>query len=117
MPVAKADKEFVSYLLELMQSIGPVTARRMFGGHGIFLDGLMFGLVSGGELYLKTDKESEGEFVDKGLQPFVYCKKGKPFKIAYYQAPAEALEDRAEMNLWGNKAYASALKAAALKKT
>lgn len=35
--------------------------------------------------------------------------------MSYYQAPEEALEDSEEMNLWGNKAYAVALKAAARK--
>ena len=46
MPASSEEKEFVSYLVELMQSIGPVNARPMFGGFGIFLDKLMFGLVA-----------------------------------------------------------------------
>ena len=46
MPTSDVDKEFVSYVVELMQSIGPVRAKGMFGGHGIFLEELMFGLVA-----------------------------------------------------------------------
>ncbi len=42
---ADAQREFVDYLLDLMRTIGPVSARPMFGGYGIFLDGLMFALV------------------------------------------------------------------------
>ena len=36
--------------------------------------------------------------------------------MSYYQAPEEALEDGEEMNLWANKAYGVALKAAAKKR-
>lgn len=115
MPVSSAEKEFVSYVVELMQSIGPVYAKGMFGGHGIFLDGLMFGLVADSVLYLKTDKETEADFTDKGLEAFTYNKQGKDFKMSYYQAPEEALEDSDEMNYWANKAYDTALRAVSKK--
>ena len=116
MPISKVEKEFVAYVVELMQSIGPVRAKGMFGGHGIFLDELMFGLVADSTLYLKADKETESEFKEKGLEAFTYNKKGKAFKMSYYQAPEEALEDSEEMNSWANKAYSVALRAAAKKR-
>ena len=59
MTTSAEEKEFVSYLVELMQSIGPVRAQAMFGGHGIFLGQLMFGLVTDSVLYLKVDKENQ----------------------------------------------------------
>ena len=40
---------------ELFASFGPVTLRRMFGGAGIFSQGLMFGLVFDKAIYLKAD--------------------------------------------------------------
>jgi DNA transformation protein len=101
---------------ELMQSLGPVRAKRMFGGHGIFIDDLMFGLVADSTLYLKVDKESETEFRKKGLEAFSYNKKGKEVSLSYFQAPEEALEDGEEMNIWGNKAYSAALRSASRKK-
>ena len=115
MPVSQEEKEFVTYVVDLMQSIGPVRAKGMFGGHGIFLEGLMFGLIADSVLYLKVDKETEIEFTARGLEAFTYNKKGKEFKMSYYQAPEEALEDDEEMNLWANKAYGAALKAASKK--
>ena len=115
MPASKKEKEFVTYVLELMQSIGPVSARSMFGGHGIFLDGIMFGLVADSVLYLKVDKETESEFKSKGLEAFTYNKKGKEYMMSYYQAPEEVLEDSEEMSSWANKAYGAALKAASKK--
>ncbi len=110
MPTSKADKEFAEYVVELMQSVGPVTVKGMFGGHGVFLDGLMFGLIADRELYLKVDKGSENDFISEGLEAFTYSKQGKPFKMSYYQAPEAALEDADEMNIWANKAYEAALR-------
>lgn len=112
MPISNIEKEFVTYVVDLMQSIGPVQARYMFGGHGIFLDNLMFGLIVNATLYLKVDNETRDEFVDKGLQPFTYIKKGKEYTMSYYQAPEETLEDSEEMTLWTNKAFSAALRAA-----
>ncbi len=120
-PASKLEKEFVSYVVDLMQSIGPVRAKAMFGGHGVFLDELMFALVADNILYLKVDKETETEFKDRGLDAFAYQKKGKEtsykaIKMSYYQVPEEALEDSEEMNLWANKAYSVALRAASKKR-
>ena len=98
-----------------MQTVGPVSAKAMFGGFGIFLDGLMFALIADSVLYLKIDKETENDFTARGLEPFTYSKKGKEFKMSYYQAPDEVLEDHDEMNLWASKAYSAALRAASKK--
>jgi DNA transformation protein len=116
MTISKDEKEFVTYVVDLMQSIGPISAKSMFGGHGIFLDGLMFGLVADSILYLKVDKETENEFKAKGLEAFTYNKKGKEFHMSYYQVPEEALEDADEMKSWANKAYGAALRAASKKR-
>ena len=110
------ENAFVSYVLELMQSIGPVRAKHMFGGHGIFLDDLMFALIADEILYLKADKETENEFKAKGLDAFTYNKKDKTLSLSYFQAPEEALEDIDEMKMWANKAYSSALRAASKKR-
>lgn len=108
-------QDFVSHVVDLLQSLGPVTARRMFGGHGLFLDGLMFALIANNELYFKADDENRGQFTGQGLQPFNYNKQGKVMSLSYYQAPEEALEDTQVMNSWGNLGFASALRAAAAK--
>jgi len=116
MTTSKKEKEFVSYVVELMQSIGPVYSKGMFGGHGIFLEGLMFALVADNVLYLKTDKQTEDDFISKKLEQFSYAKKDEIFKMNYYQAPDEALEDADEMNAWANAAYAVAIRATTKKK-
>jgi DNA transformation protein len=115
MPSSPEEKEFVFYVVDLMQSIGPVSAKFMFGGYGIFLEGLMFGLVADNVFYLKVDKETENEFKSKGLKKFTYKKQGKEFKMSYYQAPEEALEDGEEMSFWAAKAYSAARRVASKK--
>jgi len=116
MPTSAKEKEFVSYVVELMQPIGAVSAKRMFGGYGIFLEGLMFALVADSTLYLKADSETESEFEERGLERFKYNKKGKEYSMSYYCAPEEALEDMDEMNDWARRSFDAALRAAARKR-
>lgn len=115
MAVRTEQQDFVNHVVDLLQSLGPVTAKRMFGGHGVFLDGLMFALIANNELYFKADDESRAKFADRGLRPFSYNKQGKVMSLSYYQAPEETLEDMQEMTCWGNIGFACALRAAAAK--
>ena len=87
------EKEFVQDLIDRLQVIGPVYWKRMFGCHGVFLQGLMFGLIFENTLYLKVDADSRGYYTKRGLEPFSYERQGKILSLNYYQAPAEALED------------------------
>lgn len=116
MSPSKTEKEYAIYIVDLMQSIGPVSAKAMFGGFGVFLNGLMFGLIADNVLYLKIDQETENDFKAKGLEPFTYNKKGKEFKMSYYQAPEEIFDDSDKMNVWAVKAYNTALRAASKKR-
>ena len=117
MPITHEEKEFAAYVVELLQDIGPVNSRRMFGGFGIFLDGLMFGLIAENVLYLKVDDENRADFEELGMQPFTYDKQGQKMNLSYYQIPDEAMDSMEVMSHWGNKGFAAALRAAARKKT
>jgi len=108
--------EFVEYLLELLEPFGPVKAKAMFGGFGIYRHDLMFGLVAKDTLYLKVDENTRSEFESKGLGPFVYKMKGKEFSMSYYQAPDESLENSEEMAHWAEKAYDAAVRASRRKR-
>jgi len=48
-------KDFVAHVLEMMRPVGSASARAMFGGHGVYLEGLIVGIVDDDVLYLKTD--------------------------------------------------------------
>jgi DNA transformation protein len=102
--------EFVAYLQEVFREFGSISSRRMFGGYGIFYDGVMIGLVAGDMLYLKVDLESEAIFQERGLPQFKYSKGSKMVGMSFYLAPEEALDDPMEMQEWANLAYGAALR-------
>jgi DNA transformation protein and related proteins len=104
--------EYLDFIKEQFSGFGPVTVRRMFGGAGIFSDGLMFALIADEMLYLKADDVSKGEFEVLSLPPFTYAAKGeKKMVMSYWRAPEACLDDRDEMTLWARKAFAAALRA------
>jgi DNA transformation protein len=53
-----AKAEFANHIVDLLDAFGAVEAKRMFGGFGIFHQGLIIGLVADGSLYLKADSQS-----------------------------------------------------------
>ncbi len=109
--------EFVDETIDRLQLIGPARARRMFGGHGIFLDGRMFALIADNELYLKADADSQHWFEAEGLPRFSYRKAdGKEFSMSYYLAPESFFEDNDDTRLWAQRAFDAALRAPAPKR-
>ena len=106
----KPHDEFIDYLLELMQPLGSVSAKAMFGGYGIYIDDLMFALVADDVLYLKTDSGNLADFEQHGLKPFSYQRNGKTYSMSYSEAPAEVLDDADAMHLWASSAIDAALK-------
>ena len=102
--------EFTAHLAELFEEFGPVTVRRMFGGHGIFRDGVMFGLVADDALYLKADDRNRAMFESCGLPRFEYAKQGKRITVSYYLAPGEAMDDPRTLAEWARPAFEAALR-------
>jgi DNA transformation protein len=102
--------EYLDFLKEAFAEFGEVSSRRMFGGYGIYYDGVMIGLVGSDVLYLKVDSESVHRFTEHGLAQFMYPKGEKMVGMSYYLAPEEALEDPSEMREWAQLAYDAALR-------
>ena len=69
----------------LFEPFGPVTVRRMFGGAGIYADGLCFAIASRGEVYVKADAETQAVFAAAGSEPFVYEMQGKPKAMGFWR--------------------------------
>ena len=101
---------FVDFVLESLQPLGGVSARRMFGGWGIYKDGVMFALIAYDQLYLKVDVGNRPEFEARGLQPFTYSGKGRPIETSYREAPSEGFDDPEILCDWAREAYAAALR-------
>ena len=101
---------FTEHLHEVLGAFGAIRTRRMFGGHGVWHQGLMIGLVAGDTLYLKVDEQTRGRFEAQGSGPFEYARKGKTVALSYYRAPEEMLESPDEAVAWARLAYAAALR-------
>ncbi|MCE8015458.1 TfoX/Sxy family protein [Halomonas sp. MCCC 1A17488] len=108
--------EYTDSLRDVFELFGPIAARRMFGGHGIYHDGLMFALVADETLYLKVDEYNLGDFERAGLEPFGYDKGGRFVRLSYYQAPEELFEDRELAAAWARRSFEAALRAQAGKR-
>lgn len=112
----KAVSEFVANLNEVFVLLGPIEAKRMFGGYGIYHDGLMFALVVDDVLYLKADEKSASCFVKLGLPRFEYEKNGTKMSMSYYSAPEDVFDDPEQAKAWADRAYDAALRANKTKK-
>ena len=107
---------FRDFLEEQLAPIGGVTIRSMFGGLGVFRDGVMFGLVADDTLYFRVDDGNQSDFESEGSEPFTYVGKGKPMTMSYWRAPERLLDDPDEFASWAEKAIAAANRVAAAKK-
>ncbi|WP_411823815.1 TfoX/Sxy family protein [Leptospira sp. 'Mane'] len=102
---------FVEETLEKLSILGNVTARAMFGGHGLYLDGVIFGLVVEDVLYLKVDDQTISKFQAAGGKPFTYDgKEGKPAVMSYWTFPSEVWESPEDLKEWGEIAYQAAVR-------
>ena len=115
------DPEFIR---ELFTPFRPVTVRRMFGGAGIFCEGLMFALVFDGAIYLKVDETSIPEFERENSRPFVYTRAKSAGRVgraslSYWRLPDRLYDDPDELAVWAGRAFSIAArkKAAARAKT
>ena len=113
MPSARS--ELVEHCIELLGSIGACTSRRMFGGHGFYIDGLFVALIAYERLFLKTDARSRPQFEAAGCEPFVFVKEGESISTSYFSAPEQAMESPALMQPWARLALEAALRARAAK--
>ncbi len=107
-------RDFIEHVLELLRPGGGVAARAMFGGHGLYVDGMIIGLVVDDVLYFKTDDASRARFSERALEPFVFRKRktGESVATGYYRPPEEALDSPDAMREWQRLAMGAALRAA-----
>ena len=108
---------FGEFLQDELRPLGQVTVRRMFGGAGVYCDGLMFGLVADDTLYFRVDDGNRGAFEAEGLAPFTYDGKGRTVVLPYWRVPERLFDEPEEMVAWARAALAAARRVAAKKKS
>lgn len=100
-------ESYLEYVMERLEQLGTVTARKMFGGVGLYFDSTFFALIDDDTLYFKVDEQNEGDFQALGMEPF------RPFgsdsySMRYYAVPGDVLEDDSELHRWARGAIAAA---------
>jgi DNA transformation protein len=103
--------DFANYCSELLSSVGKVEGKRMFGGHGLYVDGVFVAIIAGETLYLKADEQTHSRFSQAGCTRFEYTARGKQHAANYWSAPPEAMDSPALMEPWARLALEAALRA------
>jgi DNA transformation protein len=93
---------FEGRMLDRLSELGETTSRPMFGGHGIYWNDVIFGILFRGQLYLKVDEESKGEYLARGMGPF--RPNERQTLKSYYEVPPEVLADREALLSWAGEA-------------
>lgn len=105
-------KEFSAYLEEMFQVLPGSSARRMFGGVGVFRHGLMYALsLDDGRICLKADEKTIPDFEAEGCEPWQYERNGKVMDMGYWQMPERLADDPDELKTWAEKAFDVAIRA------
>ncbi len=102
-------QDYVDYILGQLALFGDVQAKKMFGGIGLFHNGLMFGMIGDDTFRLKVDDSNIGDYESRGMQQFSSGtkKKGMP----YWEVPAEVIEDPETLKDWADRSYQAAVNA------
>lgn len=99
-----------AYLQDLFADFGPVATRAMFGGLGLYRDGVIFGIVVDDAVYLKVDALTQPAFEAAGCAPFVYAMPGRTVAMSYWSVPVEAMDAPQAMLPWARRAHEAALR-------
>ena len=113
--MGSARNEFVDHCLELLGPLGAARSRRMFGGHGLYVDDVFIGIVGAERLYLKVDAQTRPQFEAAGCTAFAFGADRRSVVNGYFSAPDEAIESPPLMQPWARLALAAALRARAAK--
>src|SRR5690242_13388021 len=105
MPVSS---DYLSYVLEQLAGLPRVTSRRMFGGIGLYSDGLFFGLIDNDTLFFKVNDSNREDYVARNMAAFRPFPDKPDLSMSYFTVPADALEDRDELAAWARKSIAVA---------
>lgn len=92
---------FADFLHDAFAEFGPITIRKMFGGAGVYHDGIMFGLIADDVLYLKADEAVAARFRAQGMEQFIFTPaSGKTIAMSYWQVPDHLFDDPEQLARW-----------------
>ncbi len=111
------DPDFGEWVREHFAALGPLEIKRMFGGAGVYANGLIFALLDDGVVWLKADEVNAPLLEDAGSRQFTYpTKDGAVMAMAYWALPESALDDPDEAADWARKSIDVAFRKASVRK-
>ena len=110
MPVSS---DYLAYVLEQLAGLAGLSARRMFGGVGLYCEELFFALLDNDTLYLRVNDDNRADYTARGMSQFRPYADRPELSMSYYEAPADVLEDPAQLVSWARRSVAVAMAAAA----
>jgi DNA transformation protein len=109
--------QYLAYVLEQLERLGSLRPNRMFGGVGLYADGLFFGLIDDDTLFFKTGERNIAAFRERNMPRFMPFPEKTNLALGYHQVPADVIEDAETLVSWAREAVAVALTAKAAKAT
>jgi DNA transformation protein len=93
---------FKAFVFDQLIGLPSVTCRAMFGGHGLYQNGVFFGIIHRGRLYFKTDEASRARYLARGMKPFRPT--AKQTLKTYFEVPVDIIEDADQLAEWARQA-------------
>jgi DNA transformation protein and related proteins len=108
---------FSDYVLELLAGLGRVETKRMFGGAGLYRDGVMFGILDDDAVFFRVDDALQAEMQAQGSVAWVYSMKpdGSIRSMGYWRMPETAADDPDEAVALARRSYTAAIARKALR--
>jgi DNA transformation protein len=103
--------DYLQYVLDQLAPLGDVSARRMFGGAGLYCDEFFFGLIADDTLYLRVDDSNRDDYSARGAAAFRPYADRPHLSMSYFEAPAEVLDDARQLIEWARRSVAVAQRA------
>ncbi|MDF3018790.1 MAG: competence protein TfoX [Steroidobacteraceae bacterium] len=107
--------QYLAYVLEQLAGLPAVRPNRMFGGIGLYSDGLFFGLIDDDTLYFKTSDANIEAYRSRNMPKFMPFPDRTGAVMGYHQVPADIIEDAESLVEWARRSVAVALTAQAAK--
>lgn len=101
--------QYLAYILEQLEGLANLRSRRMFGAVGLYSGELFFGLIDDDTLFFKSDSTNSADYIARNMPRFMPFPDRPEAVMAYYQVPADVVEDDETLMAWARKALAVAL--------
>jgi len=100
---------FRAFALDQLARVPNLLPRPMFGGIGLYSDGVFFGILAADVMYFKVDDQTRPDYEAAGMAPFApFADRPTTMTMPYYSVPVHVLEDSDTLLGWARRAVVAA---------